>query len=1091
MTAARAIRTPTADTARAPTPTHTRPAPARTPAKKPWAMTGPPLLGASVLQRSPADAATPATSLPVSSPDDAAEREATAVAKRVVQQPGPAITTAAPPSTLHRASVERSLPASPVRGAAPDQSSGSPLPTSLRAFMEERFGADFSVVRVHTDDRAAALSRQLHARAFTVGNHVYFAKGAYQPDSADGRELLAHELTHTIQQGAAPRTAPRDGGAAVNVATSPRVHRSWLPDPRKYIADKAAATIPAFTLFTVVIGYNPITNARVERNAGNILRGAIDLIPGGHLISEALANYGIFDAVSAWTQQQFDTIKHIGSTIWGELEAFIEQQDWTALGDLEGAYNRGKYIITSKVDKLEAFAKGLKDGIVKLIKDAVLKPLAAHARTTPGYPVLCSVMGKDPITDEPAAQDAEALLGAFMTLIGEQGLWSTMKEANAVPRAFAWFKTTVAELKAFVAEIPGLFVAAFKSLELVDIVLVPRAFLKLARVFGGFAARFIGWGANAVWNLLEIVFDVVKPGIMGYVKRTGAALKRILRDPLPFVRNLVSAGQQGFQRFADRFGTHLKAGLLEWLTGSLPGVYIPQSFELKELVKFVFSVLGLTWANVRAKLVKAVGETAVATMEKGFDIVVTLVKEGPAAAWEQIRESIGNLKDRVVGGIVNLVVGLIAQKAVPKVVALFVPGAGFISAIITIYETVMVFVQKLARMAAVVRAFVDSIVQIAAGNVAAAAKHVEGVLAGLLSLAINFLAGFAGLGKVADKVQALLEKLRAPIDKALDRVVAWIVSMAKKLFAGAQSVVQKLFNWGATKSKFKDRDGRTHTVYVQEGAKPSLKIASTPMAVESFLAIFLGTKTDGFKKDNAAKIAAVQAAIAGAKKVVDQIAAAERAGKDEVALRSFQQHLLGENIKICEALSALINREAGLGKLREKYLLEGITGTYGAMPKPVGDGFTADHQPQAAILQAAAEFDCFSSTGELSKRASARARHGFAINLHHIRHTAGSTYGSKGKATKEGFLNRIKALVLGKEPTEQRKLIVAEIKADLLRDVKAMLGVVAPGSPHWDDILKSGEGTEKERKELVGDVSKRIIAGETQMAAQDIESLIG
>ncbi len=177
---------------------------------------------------------------------------------------------------------------------------------------------------------------------------------------------------------------------------------------------------------------------------------------------------------------------------------------------------------------------------------------------------------------------------------------------------------------------------AFKSLTLADIVLLPRAFAKIAACSATSSAASFSWAGEPVWKLLEIIFDVVSPGAMGYIKRTGAALKSILKNPLPFVGNLVQAAKLGLPELRRRTSaTHLKAGLIDWLTGSLPGVYIPKAFTLGEIVKFVFSVLGLTWANVRGKLVKAVGETAVKAMETGFDIVMTLVTEGPAAAWEQ------------------------------------------------------------------------------------------------------------------------------------------------------------------------------------------------------------------------------------------------------------------------------------------------------------------------------------------------------------------------------------------------------------------------------------------------------------------------
>ncbi|MBD1823643.1 DUF4157 domain-containing protein [Cyanobacteria bacterium FACHB-DQ100] len=81
------------------------------------------------------------------------------------------------------------------------QGKGQPLPEKTRTFMESRFGRDFSGVRVHTDSNAEQMNRELKAQAFTHQNDVYFASGKYNPESGEGKRLLAHELTHTIQQG--------------------------------------------------------------------------------------------------------------------------------------------------------------------------------------------------------------------------------------------------------------------------------------------------------------------------------------------------------------------------------------------------------------------------------------------------------------------------------------------------------------------------------------------------------------------------------------------------------------------------------------------------------------------------------------------------------------------------------------------------------------------------------------------------------------------------------------------------------------------------------------------------------------------------
>lgn len=86
--------------------------------------------------------------------------------------------------------------------------SGVPLPDDMRSFMESRIGAGFGGVRLHADGEAAAMSRAVGAQAFTSGGDIYFGAGRYRPDTREGGRLLAHELVHTVQQGASPSQGP-------------------------------------------------------------------------------------------------------------------------------------------------------------------------------------------------------------------------------------------------------------------------------------------------------------------------------------------------------------------------------------------------------------------------------------------------------------------------------------------------------------------------------------------------------------------------------------------------------------------------------------------------------------------------------------------------------------------------------------------------------------------------------------------------------------------------------------------------------------------------------------------------------------------
>ncbi|MFC1603744.1 DUF4157 domain-containing protein [Planctomycetota bacterium] len=88
--------------------------------------------------------------------------------------------------------------------------SGQPLTDSTRSYFEPRFGRDFGRVRLHTDSRSAETAQEINARAFTTGRDVAFGRGQYSPETTTGKKLLAHELTHTIQQGASSKTIQAD-----------------------------------------------------------------------------------------------------------------------------------------------------------------------------------------------------------------------------------------------------------------------------------------------------------------------------------------------------------------------------------------------------------------------------------------------------------------------------------------------------------------------------------------------------------------------------------------------------------------------------------------------------------------------------------------------------------------------------------------------------------------------------------------------------------------------------------------------------------------------------------------------------------------
>jgi hypothetical protein len=204
---------------------------------------------APVARRRVAQPGPEATPLAVSMPSDPAEREADTIATRVMSAApprGPLPVTPAAAAMPHRIGREddggplargsragemlrrgRETPATASGvAAAAFRAPGEPLPASERGFFEERLGFDLSPVRIHRDHQAAEAARALNAEAFTLGRDVAFAKGRFQPDTAGGRRLLAHELVHVIQHGGgAPLGEPTPTAPQVSAGGAPRISR--------------------------------------------------------------------------------------------------------------------------------------------------------------------------------------------------------------------------------------------------------------------------------------------------------------------------------------------------------------------------------------------------------------------------------------------------------------------------------------------------------------------------------------------------------------------------------------------------------------------------------------------------------------------------------------------------------------------------------------------------------------------------------------------------------------------------------------------------------------------------------------------------
>jgi len=259
---------------------------------------------------------------------------------------------------------------------------------------------------------------------------------------------------------------------------------------------------------------------------------------------------------------------------------------------------------------------------------------------------------------------------------------------------------------------------------------------------------------DALEGIINTIIEL-KNMLLGVFSRAAAAIDKIIKDPIGFLRNLVNGIKQGLEKFIANIGAHLQKGLVDWLFGTLSkaGITMPKSFDFKGILDLVLQVLGLTYPNIRKRAVGILGEKTVKTLETAAEIFKILITQGPAGIWEYIKEKIGDLKETVIEGIKSFLMEKVIMAGITWIIGLLNPASAFVKAAKAIYDIVMFFVNKGSQIISLVNAIIDSVSAIADGAIGVAATAVENALAKAVPVVIGFLASLLGLGGIDEKIK--------------------------------------------------------------------------------------------------------------------------------------------------------------------------------------------------------------------------------------------------------------------------------------------------------------------------------------------------
>jgi hypothetical protein len=318
----------------------------------------------------------------------------------------------------------------------------------------------------------------------------------------------------------------------------------------------------------------------------------------------------------------------------------------------------------------------------------------------------------------------------------------------------------------------------------------------------------IAKAVDAVGGVIKTILQL-KDLLLGVLAKAASAVMAIIKDPIAFLGHLISAVGAGLKSFIANIGEHLKKGLIGWLLGAMAGtgLQLPAKFDLRGILSMIASLLGLTWASIRGRIVqRGVPEQAMGAVEQGVPMVAKIQSEGIGGVWEQLKEKLGDLKTNLFGKIAEYLIPTVLVAGITWIISLLNPASAFIKACKMIIDIVTFIIDRGAQIIEFVNAVLDAVIAIAGGAGGGVPALIEGALAKSIPVLIGALAAILGIGGIADKVKKFFQSLSKPVMKAVDWVVGKIVGLGKKIWAKLKGKFQSLTDKRTPEQKQKALD---------------------------------------------------------------------------------------------------------------------------------------------------------------------------------------------------------------------------------------------------------------------------------------------
>ncbi len=534
------------------------------------------------------------------------------------------------------------------------RSPGREMEPATRREMESRIGFDFGRVRLHTDARAGESAQGLSARAYTVGSDVVFAPGRYAPQTTEGRHLLAHELTHVVQQTSG---AERGRAAGLHVAKPAArvVQRLSVKDipGAGWLLNKLKG-FRGYHLFCVIVGKDLVDDKDVERNATTLTQGVLELFPGGNdLLALLKRAQEAIEAGYEWLQSQLNALHLDKESI---LSLLNKAWDAVSVTDLGGSWDRVEALLKEPIDHLLTLGAAIFEKLKDLILEKIFQAFPAGKKIWPMLKKAGAALSQaaaDPVKfaknlflvvkggfEKFAAKLADNLLEGLQAFVFEEiGIEGLTPPKDYQPET----------LLKMGLQVLGLTYAQQRPL-----------LVKKAERLGSDGETTVAFFEKSV----EIIQKVRQGGFTAIWTMITDKLKSIadsIFDAIEAwtIKEIVTIGMQHIAALANPVGDAIEI---------IRGIYEIINFFLEkatEMINFVESIVD-TFANIVAGDVGGAAEKVKDTIKKSIPLILRFLAGlfGLSGFGASIRKTILSIKDKI-GETIGKVLDFLVEKAKP------------------------------------------------------------------------------------------------------------------------------------------------------------------------------------------------------------------------------------------------------------------------------------------------------------------------------------------------------------------------------------------------------------------------------------------